>query len=136
MPAVVFDPEEFREINPQFADIPDRQLYFAFDVACVVVDNSGRSKVPYNPPKVTTRRTILYLLVCHLCELKLRGNVVGNVVSATEGSVSASFAAPTSPNAGWYNQTQCGATAWKLLSGYAVGGRLYTGKHPGRRQCP
>ena len=128
MAAVVFDPNEFREINPQFADFSDAQLQFAFDVACLVVDNSERSVVPYNPPGVTTRKTILYLLVCHLCELKIRGGgIVGTMTNAAEGSVSAGFAAPTNPNAQWFNQTQCGATAWQLLSGFMLGGRLYNG---------
>lgn len=128
MAVVAFDPNEFRAANPQFVEYMDEQLQFAFDVACLVVDNSGRSKVPYSPPKVTARKTILYLLVCHLCELNIRGGgTVGTMTSASEGSVSASFAAPTNPNAQWFNQTQCGATAWQLLMPYLLGGRLYNG---------
>lgn len=134
MAAVLFDPDEFREIYPQFASgasapaFSDAQLAHAFDVACLVVDNSERSRVPYNPPAVTARKVILYMLVCHLCTLAQRGGgIVGTMTNAAEGSVSAAFAAPTNPNAQWFNQTQCGATAWQLLSGFMLGGRLYTG---------
>jgi len=129
MAGVAFDPDEFRGGNPQFADFADAQLQFAFDAACLVVDNSGRSKVPYNPPKVIARKTILYLLICHLCELNIRGGgTVGIMTNASEGSVSAGFAAPTNPNAQWFDQTQCGATAWQLLMPYLLGGRLYNGR--------
>lgn len=134
MPAVTFDPNEFKRIYPQFsagASCPahaDEQLQFAFDIACLVVDNSERSSIPFDPPAVTARKTILYLLVCHLCELRIRGGgVVGSMTNAAEGSVSAGFTAPTNPNAQWFNQTQCGATAWQLLSGFMLGGRLFNG---------
>ena len=128
MAVVTFDPEEFREIHPQLADFTTTWLRFAFDVACLVADNSERSRIPYNPPSVTSRKTVLYLLVCHLCELSLRGGgVVGSLTSASEGSVSAGFSPPADPGAGWFNQTQCGATAWQLLSGCLPGGRLYNG---------
>lgn len=128
MAAVVFDPNEFRELKPQFADFTDAQLNNAFDIACEIVDNSERSKVPYNPPAVKTRKIILYALVCHLCELEKRGGgIVGTMTSASEGSVSASFAALNRKNAEWYDQTECGATAWQLLSGFMLGGRLYNG---------
>jgi hypothetical protein len=129
MSIVVFNPVEFRDLYPQFMDFSDAQILFAFDVACLVVDNSERSRVPYAPPEEMARRTILYLLVCHLCELKARGGVVGNVTSATQGSVNVSFTAPANPDGQWFFQTQCGATAWQLLAGYAAGGRLYHGCH-------
>jgi hypothetical protein len=128
MAVVVFDPDEFREINPQFAELTAGQLRFAFEAACLALDNSEGSPVPYNPPDVTVRKTILDLLVCHLCELKIRGNgVVGTMTNAAQGSVSAGFAAPADPGARWFNQTQCGASAWQLLSGFRLGGRLYRG---------
>lgn len=128
MAVVVFDSAEFKAINPQFADFTDAQLQFAFDVACLVADNTERSRIPYSPPADNTRKTILYLLVCHLCELAIRGGgFVGNMTSAAEGSVSVGIAAPTNPNAAWFNQTQCGATAWQLLLPYMLGGRLYNG---------
>ena len=128
MAAVSFDLEEFRQIYPQFAAIGDAQLENAFAVACLVVDNSERSPVPYNPPAVTTRKTVLYLLVCHLSTLEQRGGgTVGGLASASQGSVSASFKGIDSAGGEWFNQTQYGATAWQLLSGLIPGGRLYNG---------
>ena len=107
-------------------------MNFAFDVACQVLDNSEQGKVPYNPPAITARKIILYLLLGHLCELKTRGDgIVGNMSSASQGSVSAAFSAPSNPgggaNACWFKQTQCGATAWQLLSSYVNGGKIYRG---------
>lgn len=128
MSAVTFDIAEFRGIFPQFAEIPDAQLNYFFDTATILVDNSGRSKVPFNPPAVTTRKTILYALVCHLCTLFLRGGgVVGTLSNAAEGSVNTGFSVPQNPNAAWYNQTQCGATAYQLMIPFIMGGRAYNG---------
>ena len=127
MAVVAFNPEEFKGLYPQLADFTDAQLQNYFDVACLVVNNTERSMVPYNPPGVTTRKTILYLLVCHQCELSLRRGVVGILTSVSQGSVSAGFAAPTNPGAEWFNQSQCGATAWQILQGFMHGGRLYNG---------
>lgn len=128
MAVVAFDPAEFRAIMPQFTAMPDAQLEYAFDVACQLVDNTERSRIPYNPPTVKTRKIILYAVVCHLATLEMRGGgIVGNMTNATQGSVSAGFSAPTNPSAAWWNQTQCGATAWQMLQPYALGGRLYNG---------
>ena len=128
MPIVVFDAQEFKTIKPQFANVPDAQLDYAFDVACEMVDNTEGSNIPYDPPTVKTRKVILYALVCHLATLAERGDsAVGVMTNAAEGSVSAGFAAPTNPSAEWWNQSQCGATAWQLLKAYALGGRLYNG---------
>ena len=131
MPAVIFNPEEFREINPRFADIPDAQLEFAFALACELTGNSEGSVVPYDPPEVATREILLYALVCHFCELWERGGgITGALIGATQGSVSASFAplAAGGADAAWYMQTECGATAWLLLKRHALGGRLYQGR--------
>ena len=128
MAAVVFDPEEFRQARPKFAALTDAQLSAAFDLACEVVDNGGRARVPYDPPAVKTRKIVLYALVCHFCELQDRGGV-GILTGAAEGSVNASFSPPpvTDANEAWYMQTQCGATAWMILRRHALGGRLYNG---------
>lgn len=131
MAVVIFDPEDFREIYPQFVDFTDAQLNYAFQVASLVVDNTEGSLIPYNPPADERRKVILYLLVCHLCGLQARGDgIVGNIASATEGSVSSSFSVPTNASAQWYNQTQCGATAWQLMAPFTLGGRYYDGCFP------
>lgn len=128
MPAVAFDPQEFKVIYPQFADFSDLQLSHCFSVATTLIDNSESSRIPYNPPGVGTRKVILYALVCHLCELSLRGGgVVGVLTNATEGSVSSGFSAPSTPGAEWYAQTQCGFLAHQLLKSYTLGVRTYNG---------
>ena len=73
MAVVVFDPQEFREAYPRFVDpktgqplLTDAQLRQAFDVACLLLDNTDSSPVPYDPVHgVMIRKTLLYLLVCH-----------------------------------------------------------------------
>ena len=128
MSAVTFDVTEFRGIFPQFSEISDAQLNYFFDTATILVDNSDRSKIPFNPPTVTIRKTILYALVCHFCTLSLRGGgVVGTLSNAGEGSVSTGFTVPQTPNAEWYTQTQCGATAYQLMKQFIAGGRAYNG---------
>ena len=129
MPAVEFNPQEFIEIHkPRFDEFTSARLHHLFGVACELVDNTERSHVPYLPPARMTRKVILYALVCHLCELFLRGGgAVGNLTSASEGSVSMGFSAPANPNAAWYNQTQCGATAYQMMLPFMLGGRTYNG---------
>lgn len=129
MAVVVFNPVEFKQVYPQYADFADEQLQYYFDLCTILVNNTERSKIPYNPPENNTRKLILYALVCHLCELSLRGGgIVGSLSNATEGSVSAGFTALASnPSGAWYNQTQCGALAYQLLSAFSLGGRAYNG---------
>lgn len=128
MAIVVFDPDEFRELYPQFADLTDIQLEFYFEQATAIIDNTECSKVPYDPPRNNLRKLILYALVCHLAELALRGGgATGPMTNASEGSVSAGFATYSRQNGWWFNQTQCGATAYQLMLKFMVGGRLYRG---------
>jgi hypothetical protein len=129
MAIVEFDTAKFKEYYPQYSSLTDAQLNYAFRVASLIVNNTLYSKIPYDPTSgIYDRETLLYLLVCHLCELSLRGtDAVGSVASATEGSVSVSFSVPASADAGWYSQTQCGITAYQILSGMAVGGIYYDG---------
>ena len=128
MAVVVFDADEFRAAYPQFSKLSDEQLGAAFDTACLVLDNSESSPVPYDPDKgVKDRKTLLYMLVCHLATLALRGTgAVGVLTSASEGSVSTGFTLPPKLNdAGWYAQTQCGLAYWQAVRGYIVGGRYF-----------
>lgn len=132
MPRVAFDPAGFRERYPQCAALPDGRLRQAFDVACLFVDNSGASPVPYAPPEDPTRETLLELLTCHLCSLELRDAAgqggVGPISQAAEGSVSVAFALPPamSLHAAWFQQTPCGATFWAASAPYR-GGRWQAG---------
>lgn len=137
MPVVVFNAEEFKAMYPQFTvglveSLPtEEQMQHAFDVAALLADNTERSRIPYAPERgVETRKRLLYLLVCHLLTLAVRGAAVGALSSATEGSVSASFAVPPlTNNLAWYAQTPCGLTFWQLWQQYSLGGRYV-------RYCP
>ena len=135
MAVVVFDPQEWLGTHPRFEGLlTDAQLQNAFDVACLLLDNTEASPVPYDPPAgVMTRKTLLYMLVCHLATLALRPlEQVGVMTNATEGSVSVGFQLPTVTNGQWYQQSQCGQAYWQAIQKYLVGGRYYAAKqyHP------
>lgn len=134
---VIFDAKEFREAFPKFTEnvITDAQLLQCFDVACLVLDNTERSSVPYDPScGVLARKTLLYLLVCHLATLALRpAGQSGAIASASEGSVSTSFVLPQlGRGAAWYQQTPCGQTFWAAAAPYRTGLLSYKpcGVHP------
>lgn len=138
MAVVVFDPQEFREAYPRFVDpktgqplLTDAQLRQAFDVACLLLDNTDSSPVPYDPVHgVMIRKTLLYLLVCHLATLSLWPmGQAGPVASATEGTVSISFSVPQNTGKAFYAQTPCGQTFWQAIQPYAVGGRYYAARY-------
>jgi hypothetical protein len=133
MTAVVFDPEEFREAKPQFAAWSDQRLNFLFEEATLFVDNSDLSIVPYDPPRRVHRKTILFLVVCHLATLDewAEDGRAGAVASATEGSVSVSYAQKTGDSS-WWSQTPCGDSAWALLRRYAQGGYWIRGRRDER----
>lgn len=136
MAIVVFDAQEFLEDFPKFTKpdgtglLTDAQLAQAFEVACLLLDNTDKSLVPYDPDKgILVRKTLLYLLVCHLATLALWPlGQSGPMSSATEGSVSTGFSLPTGTGDAYYNQTPCGQTFWKLMRSYTAGGRYYA-KH-------
>lgn len=139
MAVVEFDPAAFLEACPQFAPggepiLTDGQLSQAFEVACLMLNNTNSSPVPYNPEKgIFTRRTLLYLIVCHLCTLALwQPGQAGPLASATEGSVSVSFSIPNITGREYWNMTPCGQSYWQAIRPYALGGRYYRVKnrHP------
>ena len=130
MAAVVeFDPAAWRAAFPRYASATDDQLAWWWDTATELVDNGPRSPIPYDPPTVRTRQTILYAVVCHLAALDGRGDgAVGRVASAAEGSVNTSFDyGATTARAAWWTQTQCGAAAWALLKPWRTGGLYFGG---------
>ena len=120
---VIFDPTEFKEIYPQFQNISNKACEFAFNEATFYLENNKNSIVK----SVEKRKLLLYLLTCHVLTLKTRGDIVGKIASATEGSVSVSYA-NTSPsaNAEWYSQTQCGLSFYQAIKPYLLG--RYYGK--------
>lgn len=120
MNVVIFDADEFLSIYPQFQNVfTPEQLGIFFNAACLLLDNTENSKVT----DLTERKTLLYMLVCHIATLQQRGTgMVGLLTSATEGKVSANLQAYTS-NPNWYSQTQCGSMFWLATAKYRVGMR-------------
>lgn len=119
----------FRELYPDHASATDAKIGQWFEIACQLIGNRPGSAIPYDPPSVTTRKTILYVVMCHLAALEARGNLVGRATQATEGSVSVQLASglDSGRGAAWWQQTQCGATAWQMLGAYRTGGKWFGG---------
>lgn len=133
MAIVVFDVEEFRQLYPKFTTVSDEELKNFFDiVGCIIYSgNTENSSIPYDPDKgIFERKTLMYMLVCHLAELSLRPNgLTGVLSSAAEGSVNASFTSPSMNfSNSWYLQTQCGFTYFQLIQRYILGGRYFGDK--------
>lgn len=126
MAVVTFDPAAFKVAFPEFADVPDARLDMLFGlVTATVLDNTDASPVT----DIVQRSALLSLLVAHMLTLYGTGVAgaggsgtgtapVGRLASATEGTVSTSFAytAGGSPSADWYNQTQYGAMYWIMMA--------------------
>ena len=132
MAIVTFDSGEFLSIYPRFSGVlTPAQLQNAFDVACLVLDNTESSVVPYDPTNgINDRKTLLYALTCHIASMALWGNVqAGPASGATEGSVSVSFAVPDVTNASWFKMTPCGQLFWQATRKYVVGGRYYARRY-------
>ena len=128
MAIVTFDSDEFLSIYPRFSGVlTPAQLQNAFDVACLVLDNTESSVVPYDPTNgINDRKTLLYALTCHIASMALWGNgQAGPASGATEGSVSVSFAVPDVTNASWFKMTPCGQLFWLATRKFVVGGRYY-----------
>lgn len=114
---VIFDADEFRARFPKWVAKPDAELENNFDKACLILNNTSKSIVK----DLKERKSLLYLLVCHITELSERGGgVVGNLSSATQGKVSTSFGMAANQN--WFNQTQCGYLFWQAMAKYRYGG--------------
>ena len=125
---VTFSAEEFRKYYPKItADlVSDEELQAQFEIACTYIDNTGNSPFPYNPLEgVMTRKTMLYLMICHLL-----GSVstiplgqAGVAQSASQGSVSVGFSGINTSQLGfWLSETSCGRALWQLMRPYALGG--------------
>ena len=117
---VIFNATEFLALYPQFNNVfTPEQLQQFFNVACMLCDNTNNSKVT----DLTERKTLLYMLVCHIATLMQRGTgMVGIISSATEGKVSVGLQNVIN-NPNWYNQTQCGSMYWLATAKYRVGMR-------------
>lgn len=113
---VVFDPEEFKTLYSEFETVSDEKLELYFKAACLLLNNTAKSKVK----DLTERKTLLYMLTCHIATLKANGNtLVGTITSAAEGKVNVSLT-PFN-NANWYMTTQCGMMYWQATAKYRIG---------------
>ena len=131
MAIVTFDANEFIGMYPRFSGVlTEGQLTQAFNVACLLLDNTDQSIIPYDPNGTQERKTLLYLLTCHLATVALWGDgQSGPVTSASEGSVSVSFSVPDATNSSWFKSTPCGQMYWQATRKYVVGGRYYAKKY-------
>jgi len=126
MAVVQFDAGAFRAIYPQFAPerITDAQLQHAFHIACLLWDNTDRSRVP-----VEERALQLNMLACHLATLALWGasGQSGPVSSQTAGTsnLSLTFQVPQQTGKAYYAQTPCGQSFWAATLKYRAGGKYY-----------
>jgi hypothetical protein len=132
MASVIFDIAEFRAVYPQFTEelFSDALLEFGFQSAVALLGNSDAASVfPYDPDKgVYDRKIAIYAWLCHQLTLALqaRNGQSGPVASASEGSVSVSFAVPAVDQDSYYLQTPCGQYFLQLVAKYSVGG-VYVG---------
>ena len=131
MANVKFDYDLFRGQFPHIKLGAMAELAGLWEVAQSFVGNEQTSKIPYDPERgVYTRRTVLYLALAHLVQMRqlgAQGGLAGRVTSASEGSVSVSvepFQA-NSLNAQWWCQTNEGALYWQLTAQYRLGGHWY-----------
>jgi hypothetical protein len=138
MAAVIFDPAEFRQRFPQFADpgkFSDAYLRMAFETACLIFDHTDASPAPYDPEQgIYNRKIILQYLTGHLLSLAAQADKgqAGPISSASEGSVSVSFAVPQVTDKSYFLLTWYGQTYWQLAAFCRIGGRMYPLKpfHP------
>ena len=119
--SVEFDYNEFIEVYPQFKALSETACSFAFKEAELYLDNTVKSPVE----DLEKRKLLLYMLCCHILTLKERGDSVGQVASASEGSVSVSYSVPNLAGAEYFGQTQCGLAFWQAVKPYLLGGRYY-----------
>lgn len=116
MGIVVFDSAKFKTRYPEFAAKDDTFLAACFEEACIYLDNTSSSIVG----DLSTRAMLLNMLVAHIVALQARdANNVGRVQSASQGSVSASFAVNAPGSSDWFMQTQYGASYWRAIQPYA-----------------
>jgi len=141
MAVIEFDPAQFREALPAFADpavYPDALLQVYWDTAtCYVSDND------YGVVNGACRRQALNLMTAHLCVISenaqkggaqaSRGKSTNFITSSTVDKVSVSVAAPPAKDewSWWLSTTPYGQQFSALMSARAAGG-LYVGGRPER----
>jgi hypothetical protein len=115
---VVFDPAKFRLTFPGAfpePEYPDLFLQACFNRAAMQISNVADSPIPFD-----SREMILYLATAHIATIGRRDpNMVGQIVSAGQGSTSVSISAPVAIGSeAWWLQTSYGQEAWQATAPY------------------
>ncbi|CAM2143796.1 DUF4054 domain-containing protein [Pararobbsia alpina] len=118
MTVVAFDPNAFAAEFAAFALVDSSITEGWFALAELFVNNTDASIVT----NIAMRTKLLYLVTAHIGFLLTRaagGNganagAVGQMLSAGEGTVNASFAQVQSKNAAYWAQSQYGLMYWQL----------------------
>lgn len=116
MSVITVDPNTFRMLFPYFSEkgTTDEQIEAAYDgVPSIVPTTEGALSLPVS---VQTRG--VYLATAHLLYLSYNPSKAssGNLSSASEGSVSASFALYSDPWRRWLSTTPFGVELLAILS--------------------
>lgn len=124
MALVVFDYDLWIARYPEFAAVSEALADEYFAEACVYLDNTACSLVPYEPdsdPAVTTRRTFLNMITAHIAALNQPGSsaIVGRIESAGEGTVNVtSKLEGDNQGRAFWSQTKYGLSYWQASSAY------------------
>ena len=124
----VFDYATWAQMFPEMENISPAAAAGYFAMATMYVRNDGRG--PIRDPNM--QATVLNLTTAHIAKLfanqtagvPTTGGVepantgaVGRVSQASQGSVSATLEMmPAEASSAWFQQTQYGAAAWKMLA--------------------
>lgn len=124
---MAFDVAAFKLAFPEFASVSDLKITAASDRAELYLSaNCNKSRL-----------LAWQLLTAHILTLSKKatdGDTSGVISSASEGSVSVSFAAQdVSGNRYWYSQTPYGQEYLVLLKRCNIGGRYVAGQQPFNR---
>lgn len=118
MSVVTFDVAAFKTRYPEFAAVADALLQACFDEAGLYLNNTDSSRVQ----DVVRRGLLLNMLTAHIAYIggatsaDGQAKPVGQLSSASEGSVSVSFNTPQPGTNAWYMQSQYGAAFWQATN--------------------
>lgn len=121
MGIVAFDAAKFKVRYPEFATVVDPLLDEYFIEATIYLNNTDASPIT----DVAIRAVLLNMLVAHIAMLYSGANgkgasgLVGQITSASEGSVSVSVAnAAATGTSAWFQQTKYGSAYWQATASF------------------
>lgn len=121
---VVFSYADWIARYPEFtATVTEPMAQGDFDEACLILDNTACSIVPYAPnatPSVTTRKTLLNMLTAHIAAINAATNpLVGRIESAAEGTVNVTVKLEGDvATRAWFSQTKYGLSFYQATAIY------------------